>query len=436
METHEISDAKFNSCIICTETCQFYGEYDCKHLICGRCACKYVFLYKDLKCAQCNKLSNKIIINSNSNIDEYRDIKIDERVHNDLIIYNNEESMRFVSYLLQHKCRICQFVCKNSIDLQKHFKLNHPNKFICKTCVDRNFTFWDELSIYTYIEYKTHKKKRHEYCVFCEKNFFDLKALKEHSTQKHQICSICCVLGKNNIYLNNFEDLQKHYQSEHWCCKDKICRNNHCYVYAHKSELWAHYQQIHKIQSNFDELEIRISVEKPRKMAVGGNGVEMTIFNSAPRITNPVVGERHYPEFGSDTLASRVLARTENGANYSKIKSCVNFITNSNVTELSKEIFEIIKVTEKLTKEVTDDLEEIMASFLPTKTFTERKRVIHNILEGVYGLKERDFIEKYYNEVKYPGFNKVELKTNEKSETIDIKKNRFKVIDISKLKKK
>lgn len=455
-------------CVICMENIVFKGVYDCGHFVCGRCACKFVFLYKDMKCSQCNKINDKITLYENEKVSLKN--AISKKINTNLMHFDTNNCKKFASNLLEVRCKECFVKIENdgssndskegkylnfidkvskinvkekkksvSESIIKHFIEKHKNKYLCKVCLDRNFEFWDEFTQFSFEEYKEHKKRSHSHCIFCDKIFFDLKDLKAHAGEKHQICTICTVIGKPHIYLKNYSDLIKHYNTEHFCCTEKRCVESHCFAFAHKSELWAHLQKIHQIKKDLHEIEIKKFVKNPEKMNLMDESVENHLANQNTNIKllNPVLDK-------SIALikSKKPNKKTENDELLGKIKSILALYIKTNIEEIPKQIFTLFTSSETSFDQNTNkisaqklslyakDIEEILQRYMYRSNEKEVKTVVHNLLDFIFGSdpSSKVFLSKFKNEIRFPSFKKSDA--SPKEETIE-KKNTFKIVDLS-----
>ena len=444
-------------CVICFEESSIFGKYDCCHTICYRCATKMAFLHKNFQCSQCNRLSSYINFCSLTH-ESCNENKNTESIDNQIsILYQNKHCKIEVRKLLEIKCREC---IKNNIhdtfqslnDLYIHFR-THKNKYICKVCIDRNYELWDEIQIYTtYEKYEQHQRETHVYCIFCNKMYFDIKDIKMHCINMHQICSICTTLGKNHIYLENYAQLIEHYKAEHYCCHYKACVSNHCFAYAHKSELWAHYCRVHNIQKSYDDItfqsDLKIcKIDLMNDFAItdparDGTHTDITkkLFknlNTKAQILNPtILLNKQYVNSNYAMKQNKMVANRIKSILEMQSKLVKNFTYNA---QIENDIYTmIIKYMQddkstSLTL-LSNSLEDVLFNAAPSISFTNKKRIVYELL-NISLVKTNQviaFLSNYLKSIKYPQFQKTEIKTQESG---IIRKNKFKVIDLSKFNK-
>ncbi|KAL6121099.1 hypothetical protein NUSPORA_02038 [Nucleospora cyclopteri] len=434
---------EIKNCIICFEDSDTFGFYDCNHKVCLRCAAKLVYFYNDLKCSQCNKLSTKIVFSKTDNLESHKIVKT-QNAH-----FDCEETKKRIENLLLNKCKNCKKEFKEKRMLSKHYKFNHK-LFICEVCLFRKFSFWDEIKLYdSYEEFKRHRKRNHIFCPFCEKFYFDLAEIRTHCRNEHQICTICDVMGKKHQYFRNYDDLERHFRSEHYCCTDSLCIKNHCFAFAFKSEIWGHYKEAHKVQRDLNEIRIVKYNPDPKRCdlsdskGLDANKSPFAITTGAVRILNPYVKENpSFPGFLEQFKSSSSLASSKKLIEKAKEGGLLpEFLANNEDKLLmqrirmgsknfQEEIFTAIKnyssnseSDENTIRILVKELEEIL----------EEKMKVYNLLYSVCNkdYKIRKFLHKYMEEIKFPRFE-----TTNKAKEPEIKKNQFKIIDLSVERKK
>lgn len=450
---------KFNQtfCIICFEEFSIFGKYDCHHIVCYRCAAKMAFLHKNFQCSQCNRLSSHIKFCSETHKSDNKNQNVESICNQASISYQDEYCRIEVKKLLEIKCKEC--IKKNIYDtfqslndLYTHFKI-HKNKYICKVCIDRNYELWDEIQIYTtYEKYEQHRKSTHVYCMFCNKIYFDIRDIKIHCINMHQVCSICTTLGKNHIYLENYTQLIKHYKAEHYCCHYKACISNHCFVYAHKSELWAHYYKVHNIQKSYDDITFQSDLKVCKidlmndfsTIDTTDNGAQNDItkklfknLNTKAQILNPTtLLNKQYVNSNYTISQNKMIANRIKSILEMQSKLIKNFIYN---TQVEDDIYTIIikyiqnNKSTSLTL-LSNDLENVLLNANPSINIANKKRIVYELL-NISLIKTNnviEFLSNYLKSIKYPQFQKTEVKIQKPD---IIKKNKFKVIDLSKLNK-
>ena len=379
--------------------------------------------------------------------------RISTPLETEMALFENAEVKELVDSLLLCRCKLCNQLLKDKRMLYKHFKSFH-NLFVCDVCLFWEFEFWDEIKLYeTFAEFKSHRRKMHTFCNLCEKHFFDLLEARKHCINAHQMCTVCDVLGRKHQYFQNYEELEKHYTSQHYCCTDTLCVKNHCYVYAHKSEMWAHYKNVHKIQKDFNEIHLLTYNQDPKRCDLSeARGVvhEESLFvsnASSVQILNPNMKENAtFPNFVNLLQSNMVLSRNRqlvekakeggllpdflvSGANESLLKRIKGSTKN-----FHNEIFTAIKNYQKDLQANANSAENLLKTLIKDlEGILESKMAVYNLLYAVFNEDKavKKYLPRYMNEIKFPPFEKKENPIEP-----EIKKNRFKIVDLNNLSKR
>lgn len=461
-------------CNICCENFSVQATYSCSHKICYRCATRLVYLYKDKKCPICKsekntpffetvENSNKenkvktiedIFGNSDGVVSSLQNMKINDKISpiksnlDCFFKFQNEKIQELVKDLLQIKCKECKAVFKTKKELLNHFKSEH-SALLCSTCVEHNHQFWYEYTSYSMETLGQHRKGKlkepgfdgHIFCIFCSYWLYSKETAKKHCIQEHQICTVCDILGIKLQFFKNFADLEQHYRSQHFCCHNTICRRNHCYVYAYKSELCAHSLAHHGVEMLLSDVSLSNESNPPvfslyQKEATSD---QESLYSTGVNILNPLVSRPFFPSF-SDSINSQSSETSVAVPNFlnrqilheqlnstKQRETLVKSITSSFSCEIASSIEKFISGSKTL-NEMVVEIEDSVGSDTCLK-----------ILQRIsFGSKQKEmalFIPEYKKNLKFPVFKKNE-KLNEvvKSEKKD--KQVFRIIDFSKNMKK
>ncbi len=252
-------------CILCFDTIEIFARYSCDHVVCHKCAVKLIYLYEDRRCPLCKAISkktrfeksNEISMNSNGVKGKNKKVIEDEYGY-----FDSEFVFKKIKGLLLKKCKKCKEIFSSNKEMLEHNRLKHGELF-CDVCVNYGHEFWYEHCSYKPEKLIKHKRGEllepgfmgHILCPHCEIYLYNFEKAKEHGQKKHHICTVCDVLGIKNQFYKDYESLEKHYSANHFICKDPVCFKNLCYVFAHKSELWAHYLLKHKMETNLFDIK-------------------------------------------------------------------------------------------------------------------------------------------------------------------------------------
>ena len=124
---------------------------------------------------------------------------------------------------------------------------NHEKTF-CLVCLKGRTVFIREQRIYHIQKLRNHIENGdpandkgaeilpHPWCDFCEEFFFDNNVFAEHLNRMHLSCHLCGDAHRN-MYYDNYESLEIHFNRSHFSCPYEECRNK-CYVaFQTESEL-------------------------------------------------------------------------------------------------------------------------------------------------------------------------------------------------------
>lgn len=358
--------------------------------------------------------------------------------------YANPEIYKKVKDLLVTRCKQCKQTFQTKKDLVTHFKSKHSS-LLCSTCLDNNHQFWYEYSNYAPDALTNHRKGLlnesgffgHIYCYFCSFYLYNRDTAKIHCNQEHYLCTVCDILNVKFQYYKDFESLHAHYRSKHFCCSNSVCRSNLCYVYAYKSELWAHAMTNHGLEMNLSDICLGNEANPPvfSLFEKGQEQDEESLYGTDSNITNPLISNPFFPKFSSNTtdgssndsrqnvpvFLNRQIIHQEDSVSKQRINQ-VKYITSNFYAEISDSIGKYIsgrKAVEDMVKEIEDCV---------------GKQICLKILEGVpfYSKQKqiRDFSEGYKKELTFPTFKKTTEKVKENKK----QKTGFRILDSSKFK--
>jgi len=144
--------------------------------------------------------------------------------------------------------------------------------------------------------------KPHPACLFCRKNKRPLKfyaddELFEHCTTKHEICFICNQQGIRFQYYRDYSHLEKHFENEHFFCKEVSCRHRKFVVFATQFEYQSHMLLMHQNTLTKEELrnyrrvpvDINFALTNPYAVSIRRNVMreENIISKSQSNIEQP-----------------------------------------------------------------------------------------------------------------------------------------------------
>ena len=181
-------------------------------------------------------------------------VKIDENLG---IKYEKDIILEDTILLLRYNCpdRDCDVACLGWPDLHRHVKSKH-GKMMCDLCTRNKKVFTHEHELFTFGELRKHEKygddnpgavdqsgfRGHPECGFCKQRFYGDDELYTHCREKHERCHICDRRngGRNPQYYLNYQELEKHFEAEHFVCLDAECQANKTNVFESEMDLKAH----------------------------------------------------------------------------------------------------------------------------------------------------------------------------------------------------
>jgi len=181
-------------------------------------------------------------------------VKIDSNLG---VKYEKDEIFEDTILLLRYNCpdKDCDVACLGWPDLHRHVRSKH-GKTMCDLCTRNKKVFTHEHELFTFGELRKHERygddnpgaidqsgfKGHPECGFCRQRFYGDDELYTHCREKHERCHICDRRngGRNPQYYLNYQELEKHFASDHFVCLDAECQANKTNVFESEMDLKAH----------------------------------------------------------------------------------------------------------------------------------------------------------------------------------------------------
>ena len=214
------------------------------------------------KCAVANVVQSEspFVVFTDSPDKRFQDFQDNEfaKIDGNLgIKYEKHEILEDTILLLRYNCpdRDCDVACLGWPDLHRHVKSKH-GKTMCDLCTRNKKVFTHEHELFTFGELRKHERygddnpgaidqsgfRGHPECGFCRKRFYGDDELYTHCREAHERCHICDRRngGRNPQYYLNYQELEKHFASEHFVCLDVECQANKTNVFESEMDLKAH----------------------------------------------------------------------------------------------------------------------------------------------------------------------------------------------------
>lgn len=487
-----------NDCAICCNSYTDFARYGCGHRLCCRCAARLLYLYNDRKCPICKESRTKPLFdsvveeacpdhpiplggNGHDGSDLYavrngarsgtpgKSAVKHKLISDDDLSFNPDKLASSVSSLainggledsyatyasrgirarvkglLAIRCKECKQVFGTRKELVTHFRSRHSS-LLCSTCLENNHQFWYEYSSYTPESLSLHRRGQlkepgfdgHVFCVFCSFYLYNKDTAKKHCNQEHQLCTVCDILGNKHQYYKSFLDLEAHYRSQHFCCSNPVCIKNLCYVYAYKSELWAHSISHHGLEMQLSDISLK-NEKNPTVLSLSekkdGDGDEESIYRTGTNILNPLVNSPFFPTF------SRAASPRAQDEASSSVPSFLNRQILQQAESSSKQrASQVRNITPLFCSEISTSIEKYVGGMKSIKEMVCEiedavgKPTCLRILESVSFVQKqrevKEFLVNYKKELKFPTFKKTPARNgaeDQRKKTIG-----FKVLDAS-----
>ncbi|KAF9518877.1 hypothetical protein BS47DRAFT_1324980 [Hydnum rufescens UP504] len=268
-------DAHEDVCFICTEPIRFYSVAECNHRTCHVCALRLRALYKRMECTFCKHPQPRIIFTTSPSkpYEEYKEDMVpysDDKLN---ISFETIEIMEETLFILRFNCpdSHCVFIATGWVDLKGHVRDMHGQLF-CDLCIRHKKVFTHEHTLYSPRQLSSHLQSLrkpptmptrlkgrgldpetdpakdfdpHPMCIFCKECFYGPDEIFAHLREKHEECFVCKRMGNRDIYFQNYERLDQHFQAEHFPCMYPHCLEEKFVVFSSLLDLNAHQVRIH-----------------------------------------------------------------------------------------------------------------------------------------------------------------------------------------------
>ncbi|KAF8649052.1 hypothetical protein AX16_006053 [Volvariella volvacea WC 439] len=254
-------------CWICAEPVKYWSVPECNHRTCHVCALRLRALYKKTDCTFCKEPQPTVIFTSSADAlfasfmpdaIPYKDAKLS-------IFFETQELMEETLILLRFNCpdSECDYIGNGWGDLKLHVRATH-GKLMCDLCIRMKKVFAHEHALYQHKDllvhlpsmYRGHQHRRqvpkeqveggiHPLCEFCRECFFGDDELYAHMRERHEECFVCKRNGIRDQYFQNYESLERHFNSDHHPCTHPTCLARKFVVFNTSLDLQGHMVEEH-----------------------------------------------------------------------------------------------------------------------------------------------------------------------------------------------
>ncbi|KAL3762753.1 hypothetical protein ACHAW5_002258 [Stephanodiscus triporus] len=138
--------------------------------------------------------------------------------------------------------------------LASHLRVEHGYA-LCDLCVDNKRDFVSRLARYTPRGLREHESvgdgdrsgfRGHPLCEFCRPlRFYDVVKLHEHLNREHYKCHVCDRSGRPNVFFKDYPSLERHFDGDHYLCRDPQCLASRFVVFENEIDLRGHEACVH-----------------------------------------------------------------------------------------------------------------------------------------------------------------------------------------------
>mmetsp|Transcript_30448 Transcript_30448/g.50252 ORF Transcript_30448/g.50252 Transcript_30448/m.50252 type:complete len:845 (-) Transcript_30448:191-2725(-) len=329
-------------CFVCYSDLTHPCVTPCGHNeICATCHLRLRHLHSDKKCPMCKQENQQLIVDTFEEVksfEEYplwgNELGVDYTFRDDVgmffpVGYYNSKILP----LFGHYCGVCNEYDgvtpetnmhdeadkkrnpqgnnrKNNKGpitpmrgLQDHLRNKH-RLTLCQLCAEFKRDFVSQLPRFSPYQLKNHHAKGdgadsgfngHPVCEFCRpKRFYDLTQLHMHLQKDHYKCHVCEKKGLANQYFRDYHAMEKHFERQHFLCKDVQCLAARFMVFDNEIDLRAHELSVH---GGTDSGSTKIQLEfRVRREGYDGAGYENQTAPSEDDFQYGVDGQAFVPE--------------------------------------------------------------------------------------------------------------------------------------------
>ncbi|KAF5334514.1 hypothetical protein D9611_013777 [Ephemerocybe angulata] len=332
----EPSDAgDLEVCWICAEPVKYYSVSQCNHRTCHVCALRLRALYKRNDCTFCKEPQNSVIFTASPDA-LFDSFDLDSMPHKDTklsITFETQDIMEETLILLRFNCPdpACDYLGNGWGDLKLHVRATH-GRVLCDLCIRFKKVFAHEHVLYPPNVLPIHLPSMHQrgnksispdkveggvhpLCEFCRECFFSSDELYPHMRERHEECFICKRNEVRDQYFQNYEQLEKHFNTVHFPCRQAECQAKKFVVFNSALDLKAHMVEEHggdmsaRDRKDARRIQADFTFEEPRAAAPRRGGQQQA--QPAPPAAGPSQsrasgsGDRRRAAFGGSLTAAQ-----------------------------------------------------------------------------------------------------------------------------------
>ena len=241
-------------CLLCADNMTMYGELECGHKTCWKCALRYRYKVNTIHekekaklCCQCQTPSDKLWIYKN------KKGSVKDPVWG--VLCEDEDVLQEIRFLRDLYCPLYEqcgtdWSFKSTGELRSHLLGTHQVTF-CPVCVLEKPQFISEQQLYSKAQLRLHESitdvcdkdpsnfRGHPPCHFCNNNQYDSETLYKHMQEKHILCEFCerSDSSRSLLYYAGMDELVQHWRSSHHYCEK--CHSKHQGDTQHHPSEWV-----------------------------------------------------------------------------------------------------------------------------------------------------------------------------------------------------
>ena len=158
---------------------------------------------------------------------------------------------------------ICFFINYSSLCTQHKKVFTHEHILYTSRELTTHFATGDPIKDISLTGFTGHPK-----CKFCNQSFYSFDEFTQHNREKHERCHVCDRINSHRglpdakpRYFVNYDELWKHFQSEHFPCGAPECLEQKFVVFESEIDLKAHIMEVHMGRASKAELRDMRRVE-------------------------------------------------------------------------------------------------------------------------------------------------------------------------------